>query len=251
MAIPRIPSRANVAKLAVRSLILFGLFVAKPAKAAQRNYSIVTNQSSITASGNVDGFAPIQEQGTDSLITSYTGTIKTDRVASSIQFLSGSTIDANDNGSWKPLADGSDGSASADYGGKATILFVTVNFAGRNLVAGLTSGELAIDGSGHFDLSTTDVAFASGDLSYRGPGGNPVGAASIAGEDALMSGTGSLSSLVQGGADHGNAHASRQLDVRTPARQLDDDQSHVDGPVGSHLDVRDTAAGRLQQQWGG
>ncbi|HEX5471535.1 MAG TPA: hypothetical protein VFW73_06595 [Lacipirellulaceae bacterium] len=133
------------------------------------------------------------------MTASYAGSIKTDRQANSIQFLSGSTIDANSNGDWKPLADGSDGSATADYGGKATfLLFVTVNFAGRNLVAGLTSGALTINGSGQFDLSTTDVAFASGALSYRGPGGDPVGSASIAGEDALMSGTGVLSSLVQG-----------------------------------------------------
>jgi hypothetical protein len=133
------------------------------------------------------------------LTTQYTGTIKTDRIASAISFLSGSTIDANTNGSWKPLADGSDGSAAADYGGKATFTFiVTVNFAGRNLVAGLTSGIVPIDGGGHFDLSTTTVAFTSGDLAYRSSTGSPVGFASIAGKSDTLSGTGTLSSLVQG-----------------------------------------------------
>src|SRR5262249_59389540 len=108
-----------------------------------RDFSIVTNQSSITLSGTVDsalGSAPIQAQKTGSLTTGYTGTIKTDLFASGISFLSGSTIDANVNGSWMPLADATDGSAPADYGAKATfLLFITVNFAGRNLVAGLTS----------------------------------------------------------------------------------------------------------------
>jgi hypothetical protein len=184
------------------SLVLSLMFVTATARATARDFNIVTNQSSITASGTVSGplgTATIQPQGTGSLTTNYSGTIKTDLIASGISFLSGSTIDANTNGSWKPLADGSDGSAAADYGGKATfLLFVTVNFAGRNLVAGLTSDILLVDGSGHFDLSTTTVAFSSGDLAYRSSTGTPVGFASIAGKSDTLSGTGTLSSLVQG-----------------------------------------------------
>jgi hypothetical protein len=192
----------KLALSAAASLILLLVFVRGPAPAAVRDFNIVTNQSSIAVSGDVSGalgMATIQPQGTGSLTTTYAGTIKTDRTASGISFLSGSTIDANTNGSWKPLADGSDGSAAADYGGKATFLFiVTVNFAGRNLVAGLTSDILPIDGSGHFDLSTTTVAFTSGDLAYRSSAGTPVGFASIAGKSDTLSGTGTLSSLAQG-----------------------------------------------------
>jgi hypothetical protein len=169
------------------------LFAANDAWAIPRDFSIVTNQSSITLSGTVDsafGSAPIQAQGS--------GTIKTDLFASGISFLSGSTIDANENGSWKPLADASDGSAPADYGAKATfLLFITVNFAGRNLVAGLTSGILPIS-SDQFDLSTTSVTFASGDLAYRSSTGTPAGSGSIAGKSDFLSGTGTLQSQIQG-----------------------------------------------------
>jgi hypothetical protein len=189
-------------KSAAEAIILSLVIVSGATRATTRDFSIVTNQSSIAISGNVDGplgSGTIQPQGTGSLTTKYTGTIKTDRSASGISFLAGSTIDANTNGNWKPLADGSDGSATADYGGKATFLiFVTVNFAGRNLVAGLNSGLLPVDVSGHFDLSTATVAFASGDLAYRSSTGSPVGSASIAGKNGSLSGTGTLSSLVQG-----------------------------------------------------
>jgi hypothetical protein len=202
MRVAGISSCIKPAMTAGVALILSLVFAIGAARAAARDFNIVTNQSSIAVSGTVSGAlgtAPIQPQGTGSLTTQYTGTIKTDRIASGISFLSGSTIDANTNGSWKPLADGSDGSAAADYGGKATFIFiVTVNFAGRNLVAGLTSGVLPIDGSGHFDLSTTTVAFTSGDLAYRSSTGSPVGFASIAGKSDTLSGTGTLSSLVQG-----------------------------------------------------
>jgi hypothetical protein len=197
-----VSSCIKLAISAVVALVVSLVFVTGQARATARDFNIVTNQSSITASGTVTGplgTTPIQPQGTGSLTTKYTGTIKTDRFASGISFLSGSTIDANTNGSWKPLADGSDGSAPADYGGKATFLFiVTINFAGRNLVADLTSDILPIDGSGHFDLSTATVAFTSGDLAYRSSVGTPVGFASIAGESDTLSGTGTLSSLVQG-----------------------------------------------------
>jgi hypothetical protein len=178
------------------------VFAASTAWAIPRDFSIVTNQSAITLSGTVDtsvGSAPIQPQGAGSLTTSYTGTIKTDLFASGISFLSGSTIDANVNGSWKPLADASDGSAAADYGAKATFLVVIrVDFAGRNLVAGLTSGNLPIEAGNQFDLSTTTVTFASGDLAYRSSIGDPSGFASIAGKSALLSGNGALNSQIQG-----------------------------------------------------
>jgi hypothetical protein len=182
--------------------VAVALVVREQASAIPRDFGIVTNQSSITISGRVDtavGSSSIQPQGTGSLTASYTGTIKTDLFASGISFLSGSVVDANSNGSWKPLADGTDGSAVADYGGKATFLLVfTVNFAGRNLVAGVTSGILPVDANDHFDLSMATVTFASGDLAYRSSTGDPAGFASIAGQSGLLSGTGTLSSQIQG-----------------------------------------------------
>jgi hypothetical protein len=197
-----ISSCIQLGTLAVEAIVFSLVFVSGAARATTRDFTVVTNQSNIAISGNVDGplgSAPIQPQGTGSLTTKYAGTIKTDRSVSGVSFLAGSTIDANTNGNWKPLADGSDGSATADYGGKATFLFiVTVNFAGRTLVAGLTSGQLPVDVSGHFDLSAASIAFASGDLAYRSSTGSPVGSASIAGKSGSLSGTGTLSSLIQG-----------------------------------------------------
>lgn len=173
--------------------------------AAQRDFNLVTAQSSITLSGSVSnttfGTAPIQQQGAGGLMASYSGTIKTDRGNGTISFLTGSTIDANVSGNWKPLADASDGASAADYGAKVSYLngFVVVNFAGRNLVAGLVGPATAIDGGGHFDLSTTNVAFVSGDLAFRGPLGNPAGTNSLSNQSGLLSGTGLLSSTNQSG----------------------------------------------------
>jgi hypothetical protein len=182
--------------------ILLALLGAHSACAIPRDFGIVTNQSSITLSGSATASgisASIQPQGTGSLTTSYTGTLKTDLFANGVSFLSGSVLDANSNGNWKPLTDGTDGSATADYGGKATFLFViTVNFAGRNLVAGVTSGILPIDASNHFDLSAATVTFEGGDLAYRSSTGDPVGFASITGQSGSLSGTGTLSSQIQG-----------------------------------------------------
>src|SRR5690348_2630851 len=202
MHVTCISSRIKLAAREAVAIILLLVFLPVAARATERDFSIVTNQSSIAVSGTVDssvGSATIQPQGSGSLTTKYMGLIKTDRSASGISFLSGSTIDANPSGSWKPLADGTDGMATADYGGKATFLFIfTVNFAGRNLVAGLTSSVLPIDGSGHFDLSTTNVTFATGDLAYSSTPTSPGGSASIAGKSDTLSGMGTLSSLIQG-----------------------------------------------------
>jgi hypothetical protein len=174
-----------------------------------RDYTLDTSQSSITVSGTVDSQLgagrPIQTQGPGSLTTSYTGTIKTDRVTNSIQLLAGSAIDANVNGSWQPLADGSDGSAAADYGGKITgtivIIFpvnVTVNFAGRDFIFGLTSGPLAVS-SNQFTLSSTDVTFSSGSIAYRSSLGTPAGSETVVDQGGTLSGNGTLGSLSQGG----------------------------------------------------
>jgi hypothetical protein len=171
--------------------------------AVQRDYTITTNSSSIAISGSVTALgttASIQPQGTGGLTTNYSGTIKTDRGANSVTFQSGSTIDANTNGTWRPLADGGDGAALADYGGKSTFFFViVVNFAGRNFIGGLTSGVLPVDGTNHFDLSTTNVTFSSGSIAYRNEStGDPATSRPIVGQGGALSGTGTLSSLVQG-----------------------------------------------------
>jgi hypothetical protein len=173
--------------------------------AVSRDFSVVTAQSSIAVSGSVTnttfGTAPIEQQAAGGLTTTYSGTIKTDRNAANIQFLAGSSVSANNSGSWQPLADGSSGSSPANYGARVRYLggLATINFAGRNLVAGLTGDPTTINGSGQFDLALTDIAFASGNLAYRGPLGNPVGTSTLAGATGDLSGFGTLSSFTQNG----------------------------------------------------
>ncbi|HVT29189.1 MAG TPA: hypothetical protein VHE81_14330 [Lacipirellulaceae bacterium] len=200
--ISRTPSPIKFVMPVVTALVFVLVPAARWARAGTRYYSIVTNQSHIDVSGqiiNSYGKPTIQPQGTGSLSTTYSGSIKTDRTGNNISFLSGSSIDANTNGNWQPLADGSSGSAAADYGGKATFLgFVTVNFAGRNLAAGLTSGALPIDAGDDFDLSTTDMTFSSGSIAYRASIGDPASSGSIVGTTGTLTGSGLLSSVVQG-----------------------------------------------------
>src|SRR3954467_554285 len=73
--------------------------------AIEHHFSVVTNQSSIAISGTVTtsfGTVPIQPQGTGSLTTTYSGSLKSDREYGTIGFLSGSSVAANVNGNWKP-----------------------------------------------------------------------------------------------------------------------------------------------------
>lgn len=184
--------------------MLFLNFGTSTTLAVERVYNIVTNQSNIAITGKVHsafGTTDILPQGTGSLTTNYSGTIRADRVAtSSIQFLGGSLIDANVSGSWKPLANGDDGSAPADYGGRVSYLFgtITANFAARDFVADLLSDALAVDSAGHFGLSTTTVSFVSGNLAYRSSLGQ-AGSDTVMGQSSAMSGTGTLASQSQGG----------------------------------------------------
>lgn len=173
--------------------------------AATRDFTVVTAQSSIAVSGSVTnttfGTAPIEQQAAGGLTTTYFGTIKTDRDAANIQFLSGSSVSANNSGNWRPLADGSDSTSPANYGARVRYAFglVTINFSGRDLVAGLVGDPTTIAGNGQFDLASTDIVFATGNLAYRGPGGTPVGTATLAGQTGALSGSGTLTSLTLNG----------------------------------------------------
>ena len=73
-----------------------------------------------------------------------------------------------------------------------------INFAGRNLVAGLVGTPTAINGN-QFDLASTSVVFESGDLAYRGPFGSPMGTNTLANQSGTLSGTGALTSSTQSG----------------------------------------------------
>ena len=176
----------------------------EPASAVERVYDIVTNESSIAISGTVTsatlGTATIEQQAPGSLATNYMGTIRTDRGPNTIQFIAGSNVDANVNGDWQPLADGSAGTASADYGGRAQFnIFATLYFAARDAVGDLASGLLTMSG-GDFDLSTTTFSFLQGSVAYRdSPFGTTFGARSLVGENSFLSGTASLATEMQPG----------------------------------------------------
>jgi hypothetical protein len=188
------------------------------ADAVNRDYVIDPLQSNIAISGNVTtvyegntvGPVNIASQGTgtqggNSLTTRYTGTILSDRENGTIQFLTGSVIDANSNGSWAPLDGGANGTAPADYGGRATFLiFITANFAGRNFVGDIFSDVLAVNGSNQFPLSSggseTTLQFTNGNIAYRAATPTPtVGDRSIVGSSGTLTATGSLGLLSQGG----------------------------------------------------
>ncbi len=201
--------RSSIAAWSMVAGLVLGWGCSGRTFAVGRNYTIDTTQSSIAISGTVfsvdlNQTKPIVQQGAGGLTTTYTGTIKTDRTTGNIGFLGGSTIDANVSGNWRPLADGADGTAPADYGGRAnfTVLIVIPNpvyFAGRDLVADVSSAALAVNGSNQFGLSTTNLTFTSGSLAYRDSNGVVVGAGSIVGEGGLLTGNGTLGTLSQGG----------------------------------------------------
>jgi hypothetical protein len=177
-------------------LLLAFATLSQVAPAETRIYTIDPTQSSITLSGTVIsqfGAAPIQQQGTGSLTTDYTGTLVAERTSNSIQF-TGGAVDANVNGTWQPLPDASSGSAPADYGARVSFLFgaIVVNFAGRDLVANLTGDVTPVDANGSFSLANSAVNFTSGNIAYRANIGTPTGTESLAGRSGELDGAASL-----------------------------------------------------------
>ncbi|MGI8603865.1 MAG: hypothetical protein ACR2OZ_12830 [Verrucomicrobiales bacterium] len=125
-------------------------------------------RSSVTMSGTVQGNT-ISQQGAGSLTTRYDGTLKTDLRGNSIQFTTGSFVDAEVNGNWEPKIGGAAGNDPADYAGQALNLFATVKAALRNLLLNVTSQALPVSGT-NFNASAIEFAFpssGSSSLDYR------------------------------------------------------------------------------------
>lgn len=146
--------------------------LSQSANAIERNYNIVTANSSITISGTIDGTVigdlTIQPQGTNSLTTSYAGTIKAERGSNAIQFIGGSVIDANLlSGTWQPKAMGVSGSEAAEYAGKVPVPLGAGVFAGRNFVGDINSAAPISISGGSFDLSSVGLEFLTGLIDYR------------------------------------------------------------------------------------
>ena len=112
-------------------------------------FTIDTNRSSITVSGNILG-STFMEQAPGSLTTDTGGTIQAAVTGSMIQFPGQSLIQPQVNGSWQPMPDGSPGSAPADYGAQASSLLGNGVAALRNLQVDVVSSNLTLT-AGQFD----------------------------------------------------------------------------------------------------
>jgi hypothetical protein len=112
-------------------------------------FALDASLSVATASGNALG-SDFQQQGPGSLTTTYHGNIGAmyndggGTSAPTIEFVPDSALEAggidpsaNNNGTWRPLADGSDGSAPANYGAQAMFGAFIANAAARNLAFNL------------------------------------------------------------------------------------------------------------------
>jgi len=131
-------------------------------------FTIDPAQSTITLKGNVLGYA-FQEQGAGSLTTQFEGTLNADVTDVSIAFTGSSALAARNSGDWPPKAGGEDGSAPANYGGKASALFASALAAVRNAQFNVTSPPLAIAG-GSFDSGSLAFQFltnSQGALDYK------------------------------------------------------------------------------------
>src|SRR5262245_9911569 len=95
-------------------------------------YTVDTNQSAITISGTLVGYT-IAQQAAGSLTTKFAGTIQASVAGDTIQFSGQSLIEALDNGSWQPKADGTAGSEPANYGGQASAFFANAKAALRKI----------------------------------------------------------------------------------------------------------------------
>jgi len=125
-------------------------------------FTVDPDQSSIALSGSALG-STFQEQGLGSLTTTFTGTLSADITDTTIQFTGQSLLEAQDNGSWQPKADGSSGSEAANYGAQASSILGNAEAALRQIQLNVTSPS----------LSLTNGQFASGSLAFFFPTNAP------------------------------------------------------------------------------
>jgi hypothetical protein len=149
-----------------------------------------SSQSSASVSGTVAG-GNIQQQGAGSLTAHYSGSLTVnydDGSASgtpSVQFVgSSSSVAAQDSGSWQPAVGGGSGSAPANYGAQATVLFVTARAAIRGLVVTADSSAVPLSASGMFASNVATVSTTAGTADYNA-GSFGSGSASVAGQSGM------------------------------------------------------------------
>ena len=131
-------------------------------------FTLDTNLSSVTISGSVAG-GTITPQAAGSLTGKIGGNLQVALTGSTIQFIGGSQIMSETNGSWQPLADGSAGSAPADFGGAASLGIASGVAALRNILLDVVSPAINLSG-GNFDSTNLTFLFptnATSSLAYN------------------------------------------------------------------------------------
>jgi hypothetical protein len=189
--------------LSIRAAVL-GLVVAAisavPAFAAPVpvTYTVVTNQSSLTASGVfTDGLGPhtILAQSAGSLVTTYAGTVTANRdfSADTVEF-TGGTVSANNSGSYQPPfaapAPGNYGTL-IDYAPTPSVTLGAV----RNFAFSPSSGT--ITGASSFNASLLSALITSGQLDFESlfsgvPIPGTLGSTGISGNFVLTTGTATI-----------------------------------------------------------
>ncbi len=186
-------------KLITVACCLIAMLFVERASAIETIYNIKEDQSSITISGTINtssfGSSNIDPQAAGTLTATYSGTIRADRGAGTIEFLGGSSIVADlQSINLEPAIGGGAGDAPGNYGGLAFTGFAAL--AGRDFIADLINGGVLPISSGNFSLDDVDLSFASGSIDFNATLFS--GQESIIGDIAPLtnaSGQGSISSV--------------------------------------------------------
>lgn len=129
-----------------------------------QTFTVDPSRSSVSVSGRALGNA-FKGQGPGSLTTTYSGTINSVIVGSTIAFPGGSAVTAANNGSWEPKVDGLPGKEPANYGATAGNFLASAKAAARDLQLDLTSLLPLPVTEGSFDASGLVFGVAAGSAS--------------------------------------------------------------------------------------
>lgn len=238
------------------ALLVAGIvgFVAQPAKAVVTTWTVQSSSSSLTLSGSLSSggtfLADVQSQaGGNGLTTSYFGSITSEQTIvnsspSDIAFIS-ADLNANTSGNWDPLPGGATGTSPGDYGGRVLLgPLGGANLVIRDLIAGLTSGSIALTGNA-FDTQTFSgdvvVELLSATADYRGFGvvGGALGGGSltdgIAGQSGLVAAAGSIN--YGPGEYAGTATLSIPVNFTFAAIVAGEDTTDVGDDIGVYINL--------------
>jgi hypothetical protein len=149
-------SRFGILKLTIVGAVLMATAATH---ATQRTFTIDSQKSRLTLSGSVMGSA-LREQGAGSLAAAIEGTIEADVKPISIQFTGKSSIRPVISGTWQPGIDGVSGSAPANYGALADVLFTKVQTALRDVNLAVQSSALSLSSGGSFNGGGLSFSFS-------------------------------------------------------------------------------------------